>query len=156
MKEIWKDIPGYNGMYQVSDLGRVKSFWFNKIRILKAGKNKSGYYTVVLCKNKKQTSSDVHVLIAKSFLEHVPNGHEIVVDHIDNNKSNNKLSNLQLITHRLNTSKDRKGLAGASFVKSRNKWISVIQIKGKLKNLGRFNTELEAHKEYKRILKQIS
>jgi len=107
--EIFKDIPGYEGIYQVSDLGRVKSLKFNKEKILKPGVNNHGYYTVVLCKGKRKTIN-VHQLVAMAFLNHEPCGYNgLIVDHKDNNPLNNRLSNLQLISQRENTSKDKKG-----------------------------------------------
>jgi hypothetical protein len=157
IEEIWKDIPGYEGIYQVSDLGNVKSLRFNKEKILKPGVNGSGYYTVVLCKGKRKTKK-VHKLVAMAFLNHNPDGYKLVVDHKDNDKLNNILSNLQLISQRENSSKDKKGTSkhtGVSWDKERNKWKSSISINGKLKNLGRFNCELAAHHAYEKKLDEI-
>ena len=66
--ERWKDIEGYEGLYQISDYGRVKSLYTN--RILKCGIDKRGYTRVSLCKNKKITYYRINVLVAKAF---VPN-----------------------------------------------------------------------------------
>lgn len=115
-KEIWKDIPNYEGYYQVSNLGNVRSIdrivngrGIAKIKL--KGKIKKyiidnvGYNTVGLSKKSKVNNYRIHVLVAIAFLNHKPNGHKTVVDHIDGNKQNNKLSNLQLISHRHNVIK---------------------------------------------------
>ena len=113
MKEIWKDIEGYEGLYQVSDLGRVKSLKFGKERILKQNQTYKGYLVVTLSENGKTKTRNVHVLVAMAFLDHKPDGtQKVVVDHIDNNKNNNTLDNMQLISHRENVSKDRYNETG--------------------------------------------
>ena len=159
MEEVFKDIPGYEGIYQVSNLGRVKSFRFNKEKILKPTVGSHGYYTVGLCKGKRKTIS-VHQLVAMTFLNHKPDGTtKVVVDHIDNNPLNNRLYNLQLVTNRENTSKDKKGSSkyrGVSWAKERNKWISSITINGKKKTLGYFNCELAASDAYQKKLAEIN
>ena len=104
--ENWKDIKGYEGHYQVSDLGRVKSIKFNKERILHIQKNGSGYLKCELCKNGKVKTRTVHSLVAEVFLNHESNIYN-VVDHINNIKTDNKLSNLQIISQRENSTKDK-------------------------------------------------
>ena len=170
MKEIFKDIPKYEGIYQVSNLGRIKSLERNvkylkgglkvvKEKILKTGDNGNGYLITRLSLNGKAKTFHVHQLVAAAFLNHTPNGHAIVIDHIDTNKSNNELSNLQLITQRENLSKDKKGGAskytGAHWFKNIKKWGSSIRINGKLKHLGCFKCELEASAAYQSKLKEI-
>ncbi len=159
MKEIYKDIEGYEGHYQVSNLGNVKSFKNNKERILKPGIDTDGYKIVGLCKNGKQKTFKVHKLVAMTFLGHKRQGLNEVVDHIDNVKTNNRLDNLQLISHRENTSKDRKGgtseYVGVCWDKSKNKWRSEIRIKGKSIFLGLFDDEYDAHLAYQKALKEI-
>lgn len=112
--EIWKDIPDYEGMYQVSNLGRVKSLKrldsigrkLNE-KILK-GCVSNEYIMVGLWKKGSRYVCYIHILAAIAFLNHIPCGHLMEVDHIDNDKLNNQLSNLQIVTHRENTTKDRK------------------------------------------------
>ncbi len=106
--EIWKDIPNYECIYQVSSLGRVKSLGNNKQKkekILKSGETK-GYLQVVLCKNKKPKTKYVHQLVAMAFLNHIPCGHRFEVDHINNIKSDNRVENLQILTHKDNSLKN--------------------------------------------------
>jgi hypothetical protein len=94
MQEIWKDIPNYEGIYQVSNLGNVRSCKNNKIR--KQIKQKSGYMRIILTKNSKQKATNVHILVAKCFADN-PNGYDFV-NHIDGNKENNKAQNLEWVT----------------------------------------------------------
>lgn len=165
MREIFKDIPGYEGYYQVSNLGNVKSL--ERISNGRKFKNKSrkkilsgGYYTVVLCVKSEIKTFRVANLVAMAFLGHVPNGYKVVVDHINNIKTDDRLENLQLISARLNCSKDRKnGLSkftGVTYKKSHNKWMAQIQINGKSVFLGHYNSEKEASEAYQSKLKSIN
>lgn len=94
---------GYEGMYQVSTFGNVKSLKYNKERLLKQGIKKAGYHIVVLSKKGKLKQFTVHRLVAEAFFNMIPKN--LVVDHIDGNKSNNHLYNLQLITQTENVRK---------------------------------------------------
>jgi len=157
--EVWKSIEGYED-YEVSNLGRVKSFKVNKEKIMKGSVNSLGYYRVKLSKNKKKKLFNVHVLMAKAFFNHIPNGNKgLVVDHIDNNKLNNKLDNLQLISNRENSSKDKRNgtskYIGVSWKSKEKKWVAQIQIKGKETYLGRFTNEEEAAEAYQVALKGL-
>ena len=90
-----------------------------------------------------------------TFLNHVPSGHKFVVDHKNNNSLDNRLKNLQIITHRENSTKDRKRNlpTGVSF--KGNKYQARIQINGKNKHLGYFLTPEEASNAYQNHLKLI-
>lgn len=157
MQEVWKDIPGCEGMYQVSNLGNIKSFKRYDGKLL-TPQIRSGYYSVRLYFNLEYRHVKIHQLVAMTFLGYVRNGtHDIVVDHIDNNKLNNKLDNLQLITHRHNSSKDRinnSGLTGVYKLKD-DKFRTQIQINSKQIHLGYFKTKEEAHLAYQNKLKEI-
>jgi hypothetical protein len=170
-QEIWKDIPNYESLYQVSNFGNVKSLEryvkgkvenrLQKETILSkrlVGGKGNQYYSVTLCNNKDRKQIKVSVLVAMAFLNHIPNGYiGLTVDHIDNNPLNNNINNLQVITKRENSSKDRKGISkytGVTFNKKSNKWRSQIWINGKNKTLGSFNDELEAHRAYQKELQQ--
>lgn len=105
-KEIWKDIEGYEGLYQVSNLGRVKSlpkqdgFVFLNTRILKP-LNINNRKRVVLVKNKKKKNFFIHQLVAKMFISN-PNNY-FIINHIDGNPSNNNVNNLEWCTYKHNT-----------------------------------------------------
>lgn len=102
MNEIWKDIEGYEGLYQVSNLGNIKSFCNNKTIILKQTNIcKYGHKKVTLCKNGVKKVMTVHRLVAKAFIPNPDNKPEI--DHIDTNPSNNRVDNLRWVTSKENT-----------------------------------------------------
>ena len=105
MQEIWKDIPGYEGLYQVSNLGRVKSFprigtKSNKEYILKIQKYKTGYLYVNLCKNNKRRKWKIHILVALTFIPN--NENKKYINHKDENKQNNCVENLEWCTQDYN------------------------------------------------------
>ena len=103
MQEIWKDISGYEGLYQVSNCGRVKSLNYNHTKtgkVLCEKHHKSNYVTVVLCKNGVNKNKSIHTLVATAFIEN-PNNYPCV-NHIDGNKRNNNVSNLEWCTHKQN------------------------------------------------------
>lgn len=159
--EVWKSIKGYEGLYEVSNLGRVKSVFYSKSKskILKANIDGVGYLCLGLRKNKQQKTHHIHRLLAIHFLNHTPNGNKLVVDHINNIKTDNRLENLQVITHRENGSKDRKNghskYTGVTRYRNNKKWLARITINGVKKHLGMFNTELEASNAYQSALKSI-
>lgn len=102
MEEIWKDIKNYEGLYQVSNLGRVKSLNFHrtgKERILKLFK-KRNYLQVCLSKNSKHKYYSVHRLVATTFI-HNPNGY-LVINHRDEDPFNNCVNNLEFCTQKYN------------------------------------------------------
>lgn len=160
MKEIFKDIPNYEGYYQVSNLGRVKSLNFNgtkKERNLK-GTLSCGYLTVGLCKGGIRKTYKISQLVAIVFLDHKPDGFKIIVDHINNIRTDDRLENLQLITTRENTSKDQEGKSkytGVCWHKQHKKWKADIRINGAKKWLGYFDDEKEASKAYQKALKNL-
>ena len=103
MEEIWKDIEGYKGLYQVSNLGRVKSIRNNIIK--KPSKLPRGYLQICLCKNGNLKYISIHRLVAQAF---IPNSKNLpCVNHKDCNPSNNIVSNLEWINHKDNN--DYKG-----------------------------------------------
>ena len=108
--EIWKDIEGYEGLYQVSNLGRIKSLRYNKEKILKPGITKRGYCIVILVKNNVKTTYTVHRLVYKAFKGELIEG--LVIDHISGIKTQNNIKNLQQITNRENTVKGNRKPSG--------------------------------------------
>ena len=157
-QEEFRSVPGYEGYYEVSNFGNVKSLTNDKI--LKPCLGSRGYYMVRVYKDNKGNTMSIHVLVAMAFLGHKPDGYKIVVDHIDNNKLNNHVSNLQLISNRENTSKDKKNgtskYTGVTWYNASNKWLAQIAINSKKKNLGLFETEDEAHETYQKALKMLN
>jgi len=159
--EIWRVLPS-NENYLISDLGRVqvlpritKTGRKEKGKICKLHIGNNGYLKVRIGQSPKQ----VHQLVAEAFLDHKPCGHKIVVDHINNVSTDNRLRNLQLISNRENLSKDKKGYSstyvGVSWHKRMNKWISNIFVEGKLNYLGYFHSEEEAAEAYQNALKDL-
>lgn len=115
MKEIWKDVDGYEGYYQVSNFGMVRSVdriveivsdhkiskQFVAGRVLKISTSNSGYCLVTLCKGNKTRHFLVHRLVAYAFIDKPTNKHWI--NHIDNNPKNNMVSNLEWCTPKENS-----------------------------------------------------
>ena len=108
MKEIWKDINNYEGIYQCSNLGRIRSLdryvyehsgkkQFRKGQIMKLRLNPNGYFQVPLNKNGKRKMCSVHILVAKTFLKQ--RYKTDIVNHKDGNKQNNNLENLEWISY---------------------------------------------------------
>jgi hypothetical protein len=157
--ENFVDIKGYEGLYQVSDRGRVKSLRYGKERVLSAGLDGTGYLTVSLTLNGKAKTHKIHQLVAITFLNHTPSGYKIVCDHINNKKTDNRLCNLQLLTQRENLTKDKKGYSskyvGVSWVKATSKWLSRISINGSIVHLGFFVVEEDARDAYQTALAGI-
>ena len=169
MIEIYKDIKGYEGYYQVSNKGNVKSlkrnmfngkvWWKSKEKTLKGRLTGKGYFSVYLMMDRKGKQLYIHQLVAQAFLGHEPCGHKIVVDHIDNNPLNNNISNIQIISQRENSSKDRKGTSiytGVHKCSGGKKWRSIITVNGEQKRLGSFTNEKDASDAYQKELSKIN
>ena len=106
-EEIWRPIVGYEGWYEVSNLGRVK-----RVRpggrskpgfIMRHHFNHAGYATITLCKNGKRSVKKMHNLVAQAFLGPIPPGHD--VDHNDRDRGNPELGNLKFLSIFQNRSK---------------------------------------------------
>jgi hypothetical protein len=98
LMERWRQIKGFEDRYSVSDRGRVFSYYSNKI--LTGNERKHGYIMITLHKNRKRFKKLIHRLVAKNF---IPNPEGLpVAHHIDEDKLNNKVSNLQWVTHQYN------------------------------------------------------
>jgi len=147
--------------YAVSDFGVIFSFKSNKK--LKTPLNSDGYAGVKLFNSNGGKSFKVHQLVAMMFLDHVSTGQNRgrVIDHINGDRSDNRLENLQIVTPRENRIKSNHNentsskYLGVCFDKSRGKWLSSIKINGKQKFLGRFDNELDAYNAYISKLSKI-
>jgi hypothetical protein len=101
LNEIWKDIPEFESYYQVSNLGNLKSYKGNKNgRILKNNNKYGSYLSVFLCINGKKRSTRMHRIVAETFIPNPDNLPE--VNHIDGNRQNNEISNLEWCSHDYN------------------------------------------------------
>jgi len=100
MEEIWKDIPGYEGMYQVSNMGEVRSLSWTSSREPRILKKSivSGYYSVTLQLDGKGKNYKVHRLVMLAFYGESPK----VVNHKDGNKLNNNINNLEYVWQKEN------------------------------------------------------
>lgn len=172
--EVWMDVPGYEEYYEVSNQGRIRSLdrtvltkngqeRFYKGQIFE-GSDVKGYKIVCISRDGKQERFYIHQLVAMTFLNHTPNGNTLVIDHVDGDKLNNRVDNLQIVTHRQNLSschrKDRNTLTseyiGVSYNKATQKWEAGIKFKGKKIGLGYFNNEIDAAKAYQKALSKVN
>lgn len=97
MTEIWKNVSGYEGTYQVSNLGRVKRLFKNgKENILSGKKDKDGYIEVILSSNQKKKYYRLHRLVAEAFVPNLESKPQI--NHKDRNKQNNSVDNLEWVS----------------------------------------------------------
>lgn len=135
MTEVWKDIPNYDGIYKVSNHGRVKSLRrytmhrgflrLIKPRILKHGHDSYGYPMVCLTKDGVPKTVLVHKLVAKAFILNQENKPQ--VNHIDGNKANNYTSNLEWVTNQENVIHAfRTGISNADHCTGERSWITKL------------------------------
>lgn len=176
MEEIWKDIPDYEKLYQVSNFGRVRSLpreWRtgrgallkHDGKILKTAIS-GGYVKYNLYKDNVVKTFRAHQLVAMAFLDYKRQAMNLVIDHINDVKTDNRLANLQIVTQRYNTCKTQgkyssnykgvsaqriQGKKGISFY-----YRSKININGKEKNLGSYKSEYEAHLAYQKALQEYN
>jgi hypothetical protein len=159
MEEIFRDVKGYEGYYQVSNLGNVISL--ERIIIEKSGKKylrkgklmstikSHGYLEVRLSKNSKSTSCTIHSLVWNAFGDGTElKFPEIVIDHIDRDKTNNRIDNLRAVTTRVNCQNRVNNRDYIGVIRQKNIFLSRIKIKNKDYYLGNFNTPEEAHERY--------
>lgn len=110
INEQWRPVKGFEGLYEVSNLGRVKSLKYGKI--LKPGMTKDGYLFVILCRNGKMKYFKVHRLVATAF---IPNPMDLPeVNHKDENKINNVVSNIEWCSRRYNVNYGSRNERAAS------------------------------------------
>lgn len=163
-KEIWKDVIGYEGRYQVSNFGTVRSldrisYSGRKLKgkIIYHGTHPEGYKTVNLCSNGICKTIRVHRLVAQAF---IPNPNNLPqVNHINEVKSDNRVENLEWITNRgnVNHSANKKSTSkypGVFWENYSNKWRVKCRFNGINHSLGRYSDELEAAKAYQDFCKE--
>ena len=165
--EIWKDIKSYEGLYQVSNLGRVKSLpkvkktktqYLMKERIMSFNNHRNGYLTVMLYSNSKGKRVYVHRLVACAFLGE----NDLQVNHKDLNKKNNVIENLEFVDNRENCTHYIKTLVKSSrFIgvkknKRSNTFVSRILVDGVRQYLGSFKSEGFAAEVYNNRLNSIN
>ena len=157
--EIWKDIPNYEGYYLVSNFGNIKSIGYGEERYLRLYLNQYGYYRVNLYKDKIRTTKTVHQLVAEAFLGHSACGMKLVINHINFDRKDNRVANLEIVTPRENGNKKHikstSKYVGVYWYKSYNKWKAQITFDGSVNHLGYFDCELAAAKAYQDKLKSL-
>ncbi len=159
MEEEWKSIINYEDLYQISNFGRIKSLsriincnGYNKTipeRILKETINRNGYIDISISKNGKKSILRPHRLVGIYFISN-PNNLDMI-NHIDGNRSNNHINNLEWVNRRENSchrfldKQTSSNYRGVSYIEKDKKWRSYINVNNKQLYLGRFNTKEEAY-----------
>lgn len=167
-KEVWKNIPGYEGLYMASSLGNIKNCerlikrsrgGFQKLKetILKQHTNVStGYNTVALSKDGRALTKAVHRLVMAAF----HGESDLIVDHKNRIKTDNREKNLRYATQRDNTgfsARNKLGIVGVSINPENytKRYRSRINVDGKLKELGSYHTPHEAGAAYQNYKSQL-
>lgn len=140
MNEFWKPINGYQGLYEVSSLGRVKSLprkkkfgnreYLTKTTLMTGCNNGNGYLSVTLCKDHKHKRFYIHRLVAETFIanpKHYPQ-----INHLDENRSNNKVDNLEWCTAKHNIN---YGNRTRKYIRTRGKRVGQFTPGGQLINI---------------------
>lgn len=167
--EEWKDIRGYEGIYQVSDKGRVRSFRVkdgyvgfklsDTPKLISLIPNGNGYLYVSLVKDGKRTNHYVHRMVAEAFIGPIPKGH--VINHIDYDKANNSAENLEIVTqkdnvlysaHKMRRPKKR---TGDYYIRYREKNNS-YEVTVRLRHVGTYKTIEEARKARDEYINKIN
>lgn len=155
--EEWRPIPDWEGYYEVSNLGEVRSLARSNLqsspkgtsyvriapgKVLVGGLSQHGYRQVLLCKNGSQTTKRVSCLVALAFIGPRVNG--LFVDHIDRNILNNAASNLRYVTNQQNQfnsgiwKANKSGARGVCWSSKYSMWTATIKLDGKSRVLGFF------------------
>ena len=166
---MWKPIKDYAGLYEISNCGRVKSLaktWVGGnggvrsklITILKPGTDENGYLLVGLSNSCLKKTATIHSLVWDAFGNKPRQG--LTIDHIDADKKNNRINNLQLLTQRDNVAKSfqQRGRVlptGVHYKPKTKKYQTLIWINGENKSLGYFKTPREASLAYQQRKGQL-
>ena len=167
MEEIWKDIPDYEGVYLVSNTGKVLSLerldgrgFLRKEKYLKPAMSKHGYAVIRLNKDGNQKHFLAHRLVLMAFV----GKSKLCCDHINGVRSDNRLCNLEYVTHRENVSRGKlsakkarrtSDCTGVCKPRDGKRYISRIRIGSRTKHIGSFATENDAHQAYLNELSKI-
>lgn len=168
--EEWRDIKGYEERYQVSSMGRIKTKRrrkaprsagdpFTEPRTHNEYLNKSGYPMARLSINSTTKRYLLHRIVASHFISEIPIG--LVVNHIDGNPRNNKVSNLEIVSqfdnnrHGRVSKKSTSKYIGVFYDKQTNKWRAQLSFGGNRYNLGRYKTEELAFEQIKKKMLEI-
>lgn len=158
MEEIWKPIPNYEGIYEVSNTGRVVSLKNGKRRDISGASRRDGYRVLKLRNFGSDGDFYLHRILATAFIDN-PNKLPYV-NHIDGNPSNNIISNLEWVSARENVSHGFKNkkcsskYAGVHFCNQAKKWRASFRLEGKRKFIGHFLCETAAHIAYVKTITQ--
>lgn len=142
MKEEWKPIKGFKGLYEVSNTGKIKSFQRGKTKILRQNISQRGYHHVILSKNKVNKDLRVHRLVASAFIPNPLNKPE--VNHIDGNKDNNNVDNLEWATCKENIDHAIKMGLCDERIKNRRCPVMVFDMNNNF--IGKFQSQMMAAK----------
>lgn len=173
LTEQFKPIKNYEGLYEISNFGRVKSLpkekWNHYAfvhlaeKILMHNISPMGYHRITLHKDGELKTFQIHLLVWDHFGNSPRNGFILQVDHADNDKNNCGIDNLQLLTSRENIVKYQKmrdnitsKYIGVSWHKQCKKWQAEICIDSKSIHLGTYNKEIEASNAYQNKLAEIT
>ena len=137
--EEWRDIEGYEGIYQISNEGRVKSLKYNKAKILKYGINRNGYKYVVLSKDNTPKLKKVYRLVAEAFIPNIDN--KPCIDHCNTIRTDDRVCNLRWCTYKENMNNEitkencRSGKLGKPSNNKGHKWTEKTRENHKKYNL---------------------
>lgn len=139
--ELWQDIKGFEGLYQISTSGRVKSYekqWImhHNVKMIQPPmylrtENRHGYLSVALCKNKKTKHYMIHRLVAEAFIPNPEN--KPFINHKDFNKTNNTIDNLEWCTSKENNNYSSENSRKAALLRWTSKEHYIYRYKGKFR-----------------------
>ena len=126
--EKWKAVPDYEGLYEVSDYGAIRSLYGGKVKYLRNAKLQTGYCQITLCRDGKPKKFKVHRLVWECFVGTIPEGYEI--DHVNTIRDDNRLANLRIVTRKGNMANPISVERHREAVKRRSKdpqWLEAVR-----------------------------
>lgn len=161
--EIWKEIIGYDHRYFISNFGRIKSLSRVKPLISYGSYDVGGYLRTSLVKDGKSIGKKIHRLVAEYFIDNYSD--DLTINHMDFNKSNNHISNLEVITASENVMhfvinkrkpKTSSRHLGVTYHLQIKKWTARVNVNGKRYSVGTYNTEWEAVQAREKFLSGVN